>query len=252
MKRPDGRYQTILTEGGLTEVIDDILSTGHFVIDVETTSVDQMTCTLVGISLTARPGEGYYIPLAHTDGTEQLDWLIVRPFIAMICADVSIGKIFFNAIYDMVVLERYGCSVEGPVYDTMITEHTIDNGRYYRFNMAECVSRSLGYDMIPITDLIGRGKNRITFDQVPILAATTYAAADVDMPMRLFWHRKVSNPALVRKNEEIDFPLINVLKTVMLTGIMVDLKYMHEMKSSLEKDIVVHQERFHNHLSSLQ
>lgn len=243
MRRPDGKYLAITTETALMAVISDILSTGHFCIDVETTSTDPMFCKLVGVSLSPRPGEGYYIPIAHQDGTKQLDWEIVRPHIAMLCGSPDVPMIFFNAIYDMVVLERYDCSCCGSIYDVMITEHTIDNGRYYRFNLAEVVKRTLNYDMVPITDLIGVGKNQVTFDQVPVLQATEYAAADVDMPLRLFYERRVENRRLVLKNDNVDFPLIRTLKTVMRTGIMVDLKYMHEMKVALEEAVILGQDR---------
>lgn len=246
MNRPDGDYVMVNSYMEFGRLLAHIMDTGHFAIDVETTSINQMTCKLVGVSLSPKPNEGYYIPLFHEDleGVGQLNWDYVQPYLAMLCADPGLPKIFFNAIYDMVVLERYGCPVVGPVYDTMITEHTHDNGRYFRFNMSEIARRVLGYDMIPIADLIGKGKKQVTFDKVPISRATIYAAADVDIPMRLFWQRKVTDKMLLAKNACIDFPLLRTLTTVMLTGIMVDLEYMREMKASLEIDIVAHQQRF--------
>lgn len=239
--KPDGKYEAIFTQAVLQRVVFDIMDTGHFCIDVETTGVNRMTCDLVGLSISSCPKEGYYIPLRHRgrDGTlveGQLSWGEVQPYIAMICGEEDIQKIFFNAVFDMTVLERFGCPIKGSVYDVMLTEHTFDNGRYYRFNMSVVVQRTLGYEMIPIKSLIGKGKKQITFDYVPISQATEYAAADVDMPLRLFYERKVKDRELARKNELVDFPLTKTAKTIGMNGIQVDLDYMQEMKSKLVAD----------------
>jgi len=243
--KPDGVYATINTVVALETLCSQIMDQGIFCIDVETTSVDQMTCELVGISLSALPGEGYYIPLAHKDGTVQLSVSDVQPYVAMLCSDTALTKVFFNALYDMVVLERYGMPVVPDlVYDVMVTEFTLDNGKYYRFNMAVIAERILGIEMTPISDLIGRGKNEVTFDYVPVALATDYAAADVDIPLRLYWQRKVMDVRLARKNEQVDFPLISVLKRITMNGILVDLPYVHEMKNSMENDIISKQAIF--------
>jgi DNA polymerase-1 len=231
LKRPDGNYQTLKTEKELSRLVSDCLDHGLFAIDVETTSIHQMTCDLVGISVSCRPGEGYYIPVGHQEG-EQLDLEIVRPYVAMLTRDVLLEKIFFNAVFDMTVLSRFGMPVIGNVRDTMIGAWLADNGRHYPdrkwygFTLAEVVKRDLGFDMVPISDLLGRGKNQITFDKVSIEQATEYAVVDVDMPLRLFQTQDYGSG--------LDLALTEVLQRVNATGVLMDEKYLRQMSDAID------------------
>ena len=52
----------------------------------------------------------------------------------------------------------------------------------------EQVRRHLHHEMIPIENLIGRGKNQITFNRVPVNQAYTYGAEDAVYTLRL-WNK---------------------------------------------------------------
>lgn len=224
--KSDGVYTTITTEEQLARLVSDCLDFGLVAIDVETTSTDQLSCGLVGISLTCRVGVGYYIPLAHQTQDEQLLLDVVRPYMAMLTTNSDIEKIFFNATFDMTVLERFEMSVVWPIRDMMIAAWRRDNGRVKGMSMAAVVKREFDIDMISITDLIGsKGKNQITFDRVSIEQATEYAAADVDMPLRLF--KSISaDPSI--------YAITPVLQQMTMTGVSVSREYLEVMTAAID------------------
>lgn len=259
MNKPDGTYETILCLSRLRELVGECMDHGHFCIDVETTSTNASTCQLVGISISPKMGYGAYIPLFHTDESEgqqdffsveqtlvqrQLPFKEVQPLIACLCSS-DLVKYFFNAVYDMTVLKRYGMPVSDPLYDMMSLVHAIENGKWYMntpgirnykgygFSMAEIAKRALDIDMIPIKSLLGSGKKAVTFDRVPIEAATEYAAADVDIPFRIA-NQYQPNEQVQRKLYQMDFPLCHALTDIGTTGIKLDMDYLGEMAPAVQ------------------
>ena len=83
-----------------------------------------------------------------------------------------------------------GIEVQGPLYDTLITAWLIDASRS-GYSMDAVAMGLLDYECMPISDLIGKGKSQITFDQVPIEDAYPYAAEDADIAFRfgMCWNR---------------------------------------------------------------
>ena len=80
--------------------------------------------------------------------------------------------------------------------------------------LKELAFTRLGVQMTPIEDLIGTGRNQITMDQVPVLKAAAYAAADADMTYRLVEQvlplvREAGQWSLLT---EIEMPLVPVLR----------------------------------------
>ena len=59
----------------------------------------------------------------------------------------------------------------------------------------------LDYRCIPISSLIGKGKNQLTFDMVDTAAACEYAAEDADVTWRLYLYLKgrLEKEPLIRK-----------------------------------------------------
>ena len=91
-----------------------------------------MTASLVGISLSVAAGEGYYIPVGHTNGT-QLSSEQVLSALRNPLTDAHIPKIGHHLKYDFIMLVRHGVRVAPLAFDTMVAEFVLDPG-----------SRSLG------------------------------------------------------------------------------------------------------------
>ena len=225
-------YETIADRAALDRWIADIYMTGYAAIDCETTGVDNQTADLVGISLATAPGRAAYLPLAHTSGAGDLleaggliqGQLPIREALDALkplLEDKSILKIGHHFKYDLGLLARYGIVVT-PCDDTILLSYALDGARFN--SLGELADHWLGHAGIPITELIGTGKNQKTFAAVDIAAATRYAAEDADLTLRLW---QVLKPRLPAENattlyETLERPLAPVLARMEGRGISVD------------------------------
>ena len=101
-----------------------------------------------------------------------------------ILADGEVEKVGQNLKYDMLALGREGVAIEGPITDTMILSYLLESGER-NHNLDQLAQRLLGHTMIPITDLIGKGKKQGRMDQVEVSRVATYAGEDADATWRI-------------------------------------------------------------------
>ena len=203
--------------------------------DTETTSTEEMRADIVGISLAINEGEGYYIPVGHSAGTN----LPLKDVISALKAPMTnpkIGKIAHNAKYDYIVLAKNGLYVTPLTFDTMLAEFIIDPGSH-NLGLKNMAFGKLGEEMTHIEDLIGKGKKQITMAGVAIESAAPYAVSDAETTLRLM---PILQADLQRVNgtkllEEIDLPLTPVLADMEMTGISLDLPFFQETGKRLEK-----------------
>ena len=202
--------------------------------DTETTSTDPLRAALVGISLAVRQGESYYIPVGHVEG-EQLPLEAIVRSLKTIFSAGTLPKVAHNAKFDMAVLHEAGLDVRGLKYDTLLGAFLIEPGG--QLGLKKLASSQLNIEMTEITELIGTGKKQITMDQVAIADAAPYAAADVDMSLRLMKKQEPELEALgLRKLlDAVDMPLVPVLLDMELAGVRIDPDFLGEMSQRLDK-----------------
>ncbi|MBU0692457.1 DNA polymerase I, partial [bacterium] len=217
--------------------------------DLETTSIDPMQAELVGSSLAVEEGTAYYVSMEHFEGERSLTdgctrfgepvddktalfLSIVQPLLE----DVSIPKTGQNIKYDMQVIATYGIEVRGVVFDTMLAAYLINPG-----------SRTLGIDAlsneylslpkIPTSDLIGKGKGQLSMLDVELDRITEYACEDADYALRLT--NKLSGLLDTQQKilNEIEIPLLPVLRQMEFCGIKLDVGFLREMSAELDRDL---------------
>ncbi len=249
----------VRTQNQLNKLVALLKANGRFVIDVESTSTDEMDADLVGISIAPSvpdgiPEEAYYIAVGHTQvadqetgleqpATNQLTLDQVRPILGPLLADKRVIKDAHNAKYDIKVLRRAGMPVSGLGYDTMLAAYLAGETS---IGLKDLGFTKLGVQMTPITDLIGKGRNQTTMAVVPVELAADYAAADVAVTERL---RHYYAPWLQREGLEsllldLEMPLVPVLTSMELVGVAIDVPWlqslstdMHGKIQELEQDI---------------
>jgi DNA polymerase-1 len=227
--------KVIDTDKKLADLVKTLNKAKVISFDTETTSTQEMTAEIVGISLAIQEGEGYYIPVGHRAGTnlplEQVISALKGPM-----TDPKIGKIAHNAKYDYIVLARQGLRVSPLTFDTMLAEFIL-NPASHNLGLKNLAFVKLGEEMTHIEDLIGKGKKQITMDEVAIESVAPYAVADAEIPLRLM---ALQSDELKRVNGEkllyeIDLPLTPVLADMEMTGISLDLPFFEETSKRLEK-----------------
>ena len=232
---PGVDYAVVDTESELHQLVKQLDTPDGFSFDTETTSQDPMRARLVGLSFSTEPRSGWYVPVGHTDGT-QLPMSTVLDALGPVLADPTVPKTAHNANYDIMVLENHDVQVEGLAFDTMLAAHAAGRSSIGLKNLALDM---FGEEMTPITDLIGRGRNQITMDQVEISKAADYATADADFTERLRRELtvEVEQKALGDMLERYELPLVPVLVRMQRDGVAVDVDVLNEMSEELGSDL---------------
>ena len=218
-------YRLIDTDEQLREFYDQIQAVPLFAVDTETTSVDPMRADLVALSFCWEPRQAFYLPVKGPLGARCLDIRKVRALLGPILADGSVRKIGQNIKYDMLVLRNAGMPLEGVAFDTMVASYCLDPLRLSH-SMDSLALDYLHYRCIPITDLLGTGRNRRTFDLVDTTIACDYSAEDADVTFQLYERLRRcldQEPQLKALFDQVEMPLVPVLAAMELHGVAVNV-----------------------------
>ncbi|HQH27555.1 MAG TPA: 5'-3' exonuclease H3TH domain-containing protein, partial [Oligoflexia bacterium] len=128
--RTNKREFTVVSPERLAAFAADLSACKEFAFDTETTSLDFMSCALLGISIFWGGSHAYYLPLGGEVETERhLDNELVLRLLKPIFADPQIRKIGFNLKFDLEVLAGQGIEVNGAVFDGMLCSHLLNPDR---------------------------------------------------------------------------------------------------------------------------
>lgn len=228
----DHTYKCIDNIETLKILVAELSTHKKLSIDTETTSVNAMQCSLVGVSLSVEPHTAYWIPTPTAGRAEILD--VLSPLLE----NSSTEKVGQNIKYDIIVLRRHGIEVAGTLLDTMIMHYLLDSDA--RHSMDYMARNFLKYSPIPIEDLIGRGSKQLTMDCVPSPIITDYAAEDADITLQIFDH--LSPMLKDRKQDDlyhkIEEPLIEVLAAMEQNGVKIDTAILGQSATTLNAQIV--------------
>jgi len=233
-------YICVSSKDLLEKVIKNASKAETVAIDTETTGLDYMDTNLVGISLSYKPGEAYYIPINHQDDTvDQLKLNVVLDALKPVLESSKNKIIGQNIKFDRNVLAKYGINISSIKNDTMMMSYVLDASAT-RHNLDALSSYYLNYKTSTFEDVAGKGVKQITFDQVPIEEATNYAAEDADITLRLYeeLNPKLESVASLKKlNDEIEIPLIEVLSEMEQNGAILNSKILSSQSKDLENRI---------------
>lgn len=247
-----GKYDLVNSETALRKVVTQIRAAGVLCVDTETTSTRPMEADLVGIALSHKEGEGYYIAVGHVPeaaSAPQLSLDVVRRHLGPILMNEGIAKYAHNANYDLIVLHQHGMDVRGLTFDTMLAAYLLDpTGR--NLGLKGLVWQILDVEMTHIHVLIGKGKQQITMDRVAVDRVLPYAAADADMTLRLAARLE---PQLREKQlwdlfTQVEMPLVPVLMDMECAGIGLDTEFLKQMSTRLATDLGELQQQIQQHV----
>ena len=232
-------YQLIDTPEKLDDFVSELKKQKLFTVDTETTSISAHRAELVGMSFCWEPHKAYYIAVKGPMGAKYLGPAKIKQKLAEILADEKIKKICQNAKYDMIVLNNSDMPVKGLFFDTMIASYVLDAER--RSHSLDNMSLDfLNYRKIPTSDLIGKGKNQMSFEMVDTASACDYSCEDADFTFQLYQYlseRLEKEPTLKKLFEEIEMPLVGVLTTMELNGVKLDVHILKELSVVINKQL---------------
>jgi DNA polymerase-1 len=237
--------------------------------------ITPMRANLVAISIATAPGKAWYLPFAHrmpgsaqgglalgdepaptktkagaapasiaarllAEGPQPVVNLpplaseAMAPLRALL-EDASVKKTAHNVKYDLLVLRRAGVTLRGVDFDSMLASYVLDPSRRSHAIDALAVE-FLGVAMTGYDELCGKGKQQMSYDEVPIIAARDYSCADSDVALRL---RELFEPRLTEHDadallRDIELPLVDVLADMEWTGIAIDVPWFRSLKTRFE------------------
>ncbi len=219
------RYETLLTEADLNRWVEKLKQAKLFALDTETDNLDYMAANLVGISFALENGEAAYLPLQldYLGAPKTLEKTTALALLKPVLENPAIQKVGQNFKYDLTIFARNGIDVQGVAFDTMLESYVLNStGRH---NMDDLAKRYLGHQTISFEEIAGKGKNQLTFNQIPLEKAAEYAAEDADVTMKLqqvLWEKLSKEPTLKKLFKEMELPLLGVLSRMERRGVLID------------------------------
>lgn len=256
-------YKTILSEKELNGLIQELGRQRLFAVDTETDSLNEMEANLLGISVSFREFEAYYIPLygdygeksekpdslfsdeEKSDRAKGIEINLALKKFKPLLENPEIKKTGQNIKYDYLIFRNYGIEIQNIFFDSLIGSFILAaEGSHDMDTLSE---KYLDYKPIPISDIIGKGKNQISMAEAPLEKVSQYAAEDADVTYRLYQKLKyeLKKNSLLSLCEEIEFPLIKVLAEMEFSGIKIDSKVLKTIDAELSEMISEYEEKIH-------
>lgn len=255
-------YYTIKNETSLDKLVKKLMSEELVSFDTETTGLDFNDAKLVGMSFSYQENQGFYLPVfgeyenedddsgslftsrkVETNVGVEINTAIrkIKPFLE----SKKVKLIGQNIKFDYLLMKKYGVEMNNIFFDTMVGSYVLDSS--FEHNMDTLSEKWLKYRPISIKDLIGKGKDEKTMDQVEVDLVSEYASEDADVTLQLY-HRinyELSKLNLTKLCEEIEFPLIKVLGDMEYEGIRVDEKVLKVLDKELQNLITEFEEKIY-------
>ena len=225
-------YVLITEEQEIKELAAKIEQCPEFCFDTETTGLDSLTAEIIGLSISFKKDNAYYIPL-NEDNAKAILGKFQNSF-----RSSNITKVAQNIKYDINILKRYDIRVEGPLFDTMIAHYLLEPDMRHNMNLLS--ENYLDYSPISIETLIGKkGKSQKSMKDLPVEEVVNYACEDADVTWQLkeIFEKLLIETETLKLFKDVEMPLVTVLSDIENAGISLDSPAMEEYSVELESEI---------------
>jgi DNA polymerase-1 len=246
--QPDLEVRLVTTHAELDALIDALESADLIAFDTETTSLEPLDAELVGLAFAVELGQAWYVPLRHADQSVEFSIDEVLERVAPLLADEEKAKVGQHLKYDLNVLRRAGLEFRGIRHDTML-ESYVFNSTATRHDMDSLAGRYLGRQTQSYESVAGKGKQQLTFDQVPVAKAADYAAEDADVTLALhqtLWPKLKAQAGPQAIYESLEIPLIPVLARMEWIGVALDPDQLARQSAEIEERLEAIEARAHD------
>jgi DNA polymerase I len=240
-------YFLITKPDALSSLMTELMAEPLVAVDTETTGVDVHTDVIVGISLTlpsisvpplVEKGKHVYIPVDHSEeacqGRNQLERDYVLDVLKPFLYSEDIGKVLFNAMFDIAMFRRHGFDLLNVVWDAMIAMHLL-NENEESFKLKDLAPKWLGVESDTFAELFGKNAQ---FRDVPLDIALVYAAKDTELTWRLYEYQlkyMKKLPTIYEYYKTVEIPLLYVIVDLEANGYILDLDFAKEYGDQLKK-----------------
>jgi len=228
-------YHFVNTPEEREKLLNMMLEQTSVCFDTETTSLEARNADIVGLAISWKAREAYYVPFPADYAAAKVMLHHFKPFFE----SKSIEKVAHNIKYDIKVVNRYDVDVKGPQFDTMIAHYLLSpDGRHSMDRLAEYY---LKYKPISIETLIGKkGKNQKSMADIPQEQITDYACEDADITwqLKVLFEPEIQKEHLKQLFYEMEMPLVSVLKNMEAEGINLDTEGLTHFSKELNTTLI--------------
>jgi DNA polymerase-1 len=232
-------YHLVQEDEDIHALVERLKKATVFCFDTETTEIEPINASLVGVSFSLQPHEAYYLPVPAD--REKAVELLQR--FAPIFSDTTKELVAQNYKYDYKMLRKYGIEVHCKIFDTMIAHYLMNpDGKH---GMDELSENYLQYSPISIETLIGKkGKTQGSMADLAPEAVADYAAEDADITLQLKnrFEPELQTGKIRSVFDDVEVPLITVLADMELEGVKIDKEFLQRYSDILQTDIVAAEE----------
>lgn len=230
----EANYELILEQTQFDDWLKKLKAAQLFAFVVQSNGTDAQRAQIVGLSFAIKTHEACYIPLTHSymGVQQQLDRDAVLKAVKPMLEDASKIKVGQHAKFAINLLancaidgdQSQGINVQGVKFDTMLESYVLDSTAT-RHDRDSLVAKYLDHTPVNFQDIAGKGAKQLTFDQIALEQAGTYAAEEADLTLRLhevLQDRLAKTPSLAPVLNDIEMPLMPVLARIERQGALVD------------------------------
>ncbi|MGI3744257.1 MAG: DNA polymerase I [Janthinobacterium lividum] len=230
----EAKYELILEQTQFDDWLQKLEASQLFAFVVQSNGTDAQRAQIVGLSFAIKTHEACYIPLTHSymGVQQQLDRDAVLKAVKPMLEDASKIKVGQHAKFAINLLancaidgdQNHGINVQGVKFDTMLESYVLDSTAT-RHDRDSLVAKYLDHTPVNFQDIAGKGAKQLSFDQIALEQAGTYAAEEVDLTLRLhevLQDRLAKTPSLAPVLNDIEMPLMPVLARIERQGALVD------------------------------
>ncbi|MBI4779216.1 DNA polymerase I [Candidatus Falkowbacteria bacterium] len=252
------KYELIDNDKKFDKFFKKLQTQKEFAFDTETANFNPVTAELLGISFSWKSGEAYYLETKNkklkvksnlfnynkNDNQEDNLWLEkLRP----IFKNEKIKKYGHNIKYDIEVMASLGIDVKGVAADSMIASYLLNPGSR-QHNLDAVTFNEFNHQKITKEDLLGKGKEKISFGEVAVEKLYNYSCEDADFTNRLAKKllSELKKQKLIKLFDEIEMPLVLVLAEMETNGIKIDKEFLADMGKAVDKKISHLRKKIHD------
>jgi DNA polymerase-1 len=230
-------YNIINTEAALLDLVTKIVPLQPLCIVLETDAAHYKLARIIGISLCSKAGQASYIPVGHDmlGDQAQLDVKTVMDRLKPLLENQSVYKVGHDLKTMSHVLLNHGIRLRGRRFDTMLQSYVL-NSVAHKHTLGKLCQYFLELELSPLDELLGKGRNKLSFGQVDITRAAQWSASCADYCFRLHLALKeklASTGHLRDVYRYFEIALVPVLTRMEENGIRVDVDVLGKQSQEL-------------------
>lgn len=244
-------YILVRTQDEFEEMMKEIGGAATVCVDLETTSLDAMSCGVVGVALSIEPGKAYYIAVDDpTDAAPESLFVDDSQRKGLHVSDVfarlkpmlespNVGKVGQNLKYDALIMRRHDIAVRPIEFDTMLASYVLNPDMQH--GMDALAQHWMAYRPIPISDLIGEKKGQqLSMRDIDPERVAEYAGEDADVTLKLMHilKPKLEEEGLMDLARNIEFRTEETLVTLEYNGIAIDTAALKDLATFMREEAV--------------